>query len=77
MVWFLGVLAAERHVRGTGPLRALRDLELDLVTLVEGTEALSADLRVMDEDVRTTLARQKTETLGLVEPLDGTFDHER
>src|SRR6185503_12138381 len=70
-------LAAKGHVRGAGPLRALRDLELDLVTLVEGAEALGFDLRVVDEDVRTTLVRQKPETLGLVEPLDGTFDHER
>ena len=70
-------LAGERHVRRAGPLGALRDLELDLVALVEGTEALSADLGVVNENVRTTLVRQKTKTLGLVEPLDGAFDHER
>jgi hypothetical protein len=29
----------------------------------------------MDENVRTTLVGEKTETLGLVEPLDGTFNH--
>jgi hypothetical protein len=29
----------------------------------------------MDEDVRTTLMRQKPETLGIVEPLDCTFGH--
>jgi hypothetical protein len=31
----------------------------------------------VDENVRTTLARKKPETLGLVEPLYGAFDHER
>ena len=60
-----------------GPLGLCDDLELDLVTLVESPEALGPDLRVMDENVRTTLAGEETETLGLVEPLDGTFDHER
>ena len=67
-------LAAEGHVRGTGPLGAVRDLEADLVTLVEGPETLGPDLGVVDEDVRTTLARQEPESLGLVEPLDGAFD---
>src|SRR5512145_2279756 len=56
-------LAGERHVRGARPLGALRDLELDLVTLVEGAKTLGLDLGVVDEDVRTTLVREKTETL--------------
>jgi hypothetical protein len=72
-----GVLADEGHVRGAGPLGALRDLEPDLVTLGESAKAVGADLGVVDEDVRTTLVREKTETLGIVEPLDGAFDHER
>jgi hypothetical protein len=72
-----GVLSADGHVRGAGPLGAIRDLELNLVTLVEGAETLGPDLRVVDENVRTTLAGKETETLGLIEPLDSTFDHER
>src|SRR5262245_4717879 len=70
-------LPDDGHVRGARPLRALRDLELDLVTLVQGAKALGPDLGVVDEDVRTTLVRQETETLGLVEPLDGALNHER
>jgi hypothetical protein len=70
-------LAGEGHVRGAGPLGALRDLELNLVTLVEGAKALGLDLRVMHENVRTTLVRKETETFGLVEPLDSTLNHER
>src|SRR5206468_1179318 len=51
------------------PLRAVDDLELHLVALVEGAETLGADLRVVDENVRTTLAREEAEALGFVEPL--------
>jgi hypothetical protein len=32
---------------------------------------------MMDENVRTTLTGEETEALGLVEPLDSTFDHLR
>jgi hypothetical protein len=70
-------LTDQGHVRRAGPLGALRDLELDLVTLVEGAIALGLDLGVVDENVRTTLMREETETLGLVEPLDGALNHER
>src|SRR5512141_1499355 len=65
------------HVRGAGPLRAVHHLEPDLVTLVEGAEPVGLDLGMVDEHVRTTLARQEPEALGLVEPLDGAFDHLR
>ena len=65
----VGELADEGYVRGAGPLGALRDLELDLVTLVEGAKALGPDPGVVTENVGTTLVRQKTKTLGLVEPL--------
>src|SRR5215813_1841322 len=68
-------LADDGDVRGAGALRAVRDLELDLVTLVEGAIAVGPDLRVVDEHVRTTLLRQETEALRLVEPLDGTLNH--
>ena len=76
--WFVSrSLAADGHVRSAGPLGAIRDLELDLVTFVEGAEAVGPNLRVVHENVRTTFPREETETLGLVEPLDSTFDHER
>src|SRR5260221_1100414 len=59
-----------------GSFRAVDDLEPYLVALVEGTETLRPDLRMVDEDVMPTLAREETETLRLVEPLHRTFDHE-
>src|SRR5207237_1165951 len=59
-------------VRGAGPLGAVHYLELYAVTLVESAEPFRPDLRVVDEHVRTTLAGKKTESLGLVDPLDGT-----
>src|SRR3970282_710458 len=60
-----------------GPLRAVDDLEPHLVAFVQRPEALGADLGMVDENVRAALTRQETETLGLVEPLHRTFDHER
>src|SRR5512141_1077287 len=65
------------YVRGARPLGAVDHLEPDLVTLVEGPEPLCLDLAVVDEHVRPTFAGEETEALGLVEPLDRTFDHER
>src|SRR5688572_18658543 len=64
-------------VRGAGPLRAVHHLETNAITLVQGPETLRANLRMVNENVRTTLAREETEALGLVEPLDRAFDHER
>ena len=43
---------------------------------ITGTQTLGPDLGVVDEDVRPTLLRQKPEPLGVIEPLDGTVDHE-
>src|SRR5262249_4591177 len=67
----------EGDVGRARPLRAVDDLELHLVAFVQGAETLGADLGMVDEDVRTTLTREETEALGLVEPLDSAFDHER
>src|SRR5262245_34490623 len=64
-------------VGGAGPLGAVHHLEPHPIAIGESPEAVGADLGVVDENVRTTLARQEAETLGLIEPLDGTFDHER
>src|SRR5687768_8717493 len=64
------------HVRGARTLGAVHHIETDLVTLREAPETLSADLGVVHEDVRTTITRQETKTLRIVEPLDGTFVHE-
>src|SRR4051794_41325059 len=59
-------------------LRALRDVELDLLVLVEGLVALRLDGRVVHEDVvAAVLLRNEAEALLGVEPLDGALSHAR
>src|SRR5262249_34766684 len=72
-----GVSLDLHDVGGAGTLRAVDHFEPYPVALIEGPEALGPDLGVVDEDVRTTLAGEETGALGLVEPLDRPFDHER
>src|SRR5205814_6583929 len=64
-----------RDVRGARTLRAVDHLETDAVALGQALETLTEDRGVVDEHVRPALAREESETLGVVEPLDGTFDH--
>src|SRR5262249_22321626 len=57
-------------------LRALGDVELDLLVLVEGLVALGLDGRVVHEDVvAAVLLRDEAETLLGVEPLHGALSH--
>src|SRR3954452_24704280 len=59
-------------------LRTLRDVELDLLVLVEGLVALRLDGRVVHEDVvAAVLLRNEAEALLGVEPLDGALSHAR
>src|SRR5690242_5260958 len=66
---------------GTNVLRlralgALRDVELDLLVLVEGLVALRLDGRVVNEDViAAVLLGDEAEALLGVEPLDGALSH--
>src|ERR1044072_7323270 len=57
-------------------LGALRDVELDLLVLVQGLVALGLDRRVVHEDVvAAVLLRNEAETLLGVEPLHGALSH--
>src|SRR3954449_3783305 len=57
-------------------LGALRDVELDLLVLVEGLVALRLDRGVVNEDVvAAVLLSDEAETLLGVEPLDGALSH--
>src|ERR1044072_9714351 len=57
-------------------LGALRDVELDLLVLVEGLVALRLDGRVVHEDVvAAVLLRNEAEALLGVEPLHGALSH--
>src|SRR5690606_10510560 len=57
-------------------LGALADLELDLLVLLEGAEARTLDLGVVDEDVSgAVLGRDEAEPLLRVEPLHSSLCH--
>src|SRR4051812_604412 len=57
-------------------LLALRDVELDLLALLQLTEALSRDVRVVSEDVgAAAVLLNEAEALFRVEPLHGTCAH--
>src|SRR6476469_7284512 len=57
-------------------LGTLRDVELDLLVLVEGLVALRLDSRVVHENVvAAVLLRNEAEALLGVEPLDGALSH--
>lgn len=62
------------HVR-LRPLLALRDLELDPLTLLKGAVAVHLDRAVVDENIRTTVDRDEAVPLLRVEPLDGALSH--
>jgi hypothetical protein len=55
-------------VDGLPTLRALVDLELDALVLLETVEAGAVDLGEVHEDVRTALAGDEAETRSLEDP---------
>src|SRR5262249_54850827 len=62
-------------VGGLQALGAASDLEFDGVTLGQGLEALGLDGGVVNEDVLSTILRDESVPLGLVEPLDSSVCH--
>src|SRR3972149_10009154 len=72
-------MCTKLHSARVGGLRALRtlgDFELNTITLSQGTETFAFDCGVVDKHVLAALLRDKSETLTVVEPLDGTFRHD-
>src|SRR6202034_2829512 len=65
------------HVRGLQALRALVDLELDLVVLLQVAIPVALDGTEVHEDVRSALLGDKPETFLRVEPLDGSCRHKQ
>src|SRR5918999_1556314 len=67
------------HLLGLRALRPLRDLELDLLALFEGLEAVALDGAVVDEDVGRAGLLDEAVALRVVEPLDltGNSRHDR
>lgn len=63
-------------VRSLLALRALNDLELHLLTFLEGLETVHLDRREVSEQIFATLIRRdETKTLGIVKPFDRTGCH--
>src|SRR6185503_19618082 len=58
------------YIRGLLPLLPLHRLELDDLSLSEGSEALALDRRVMNEELLAGVLPDEPVSLGLVEPLD-------
>src|SRR5271169_5862166 len=56
---------------------ALRDLELDPLSLFEGAVAIRLDSREMDENVLATVDGDKAVSLVRVEPFDGALSHSK
>src|SRR5580704_11426720 len=56
---------------------ALRDLELDPLTLFEGAVTIRLDSREVDENVLATVDGDKAVSLVRVEPLDGALSHSK
>ena len=54
------------------PLPPGRNIELDMLTLVEGLVAAALNVRVVDEDILALLSRNESEALLGVEELHGT-----
>src|SRR5262249_513702 len=75
VVWV--ACSAERaNSGGLRALGALADLEFDLLVLLEGAEARTLDLGVVDEDVSgAVLGRDEAEPLLRVEPLHSSLCH--
>jgi predicted ABC-type transport system involved in lysophospholipase L1 biosynthesis ATPase subunit len=60
---------------GLRALRALGDLELHVLVLLQAAEAVAVDLGVVHEDVRPVGAGDEAVALLRVEPLDGSLCH--
>src|SRR5947209_773260 len=62
-----------RNVRRLRAFLALGDFEFHLITFLQALVTFSRDGAVMDENIGSIFASDKTVTLGVVEPLHRTF----
>src|SRR3974390_2513327 len=65
------------HLVGLRAPVALRDFELDPLSLFEGAVAIRLDSREVDENVLATVDGDKAVSLVWVEPLDGALSHSK
>src|SRR5690242_3436392 len=68
-------LADDFHVLRLGPLLALRDVELDLLAVLEAAVAATCDRAEVHEDIWATFNLDEPVALVAVEPLHRTLRH--
>jgi len=56
------------------PLLALNNIEFDFVAFFQGLIAVQLDRRVMNEDIWPVITSDESVALGVIEPLDLTFE---
>ena len=71
----VGLFCAD-HIHRLKPLGSLFDLELHGLILEESTTAVSTDLRIVDENIGTTVLLDEAPAFFVVEPLHFTNCHE-
>ena len=69
----LSFLCGLRYVAGLRTLLAFYNLKLDRVALLQAFVAFGLDRAVMNEHVGTVFTADESESFGIVEPLDRTF----
>lgn len=62
-----------RDVAGLGPFLALDDLKFNLIALLKTLISLGGDGGVVNENIGSTIAADKAEPFGVVEPLNGSL----
>ena len=65
----------DHDVRSRGAFRALLDIERHLVALLQGFETGARDGGVVNENIGSVFAFNKTITFFLIKPLDGPLRH--
>jgi hypothetical protein len=68
LFWQLG----RNHFVGLQALLALHYLEADLLAFLQALEAVALNRAEMHENIRAIVTADEAETLGVVEPFDGT-----
>jgi hypothetical protein len=63
------------HGLGLRPFGTLDDRKLDLVAFIQGLEPRLDNRRVMDEDIRPILLRDKSKPFVGIKPLHGSVRH--
>ena len=58
-----------------GTFQALFCFKSDCITLCKGFEAIALDGRIVDKNIATFIARNKSKTFGFIEPFHCSLSH--